>query len=115
MKRFKDFLIEVEDDRLLRRFARRQGVGLEIYTEPGPSFKADWYVDSIYRKKHGKKGAGKKVMKAISKRADKKNVSVGLHPGHPRLNRFYSELGYEKDRSSKTELMVRKPTKKDGR
>jgi hypothetical protein len=127
-KQLMKYLKEVEDTALLRRFARKQGVRLNISGED------EWKVHSIRRngsqhtttwggddselkpgEKKGKPGAGATVMKAIAKQADKKQKTVRLQPDNDHLaNHFYGRLGYEDDKSDPRRMpdMIRKPRPK---
>lgn len=93
MLTFKQFVTEVRDDKLLRRFAQKNNVDLEIDTG-----KPDrWIVDWIGRddpRDDSTKGTGAKVMRAISKRADKKGADVHLTTGHHKLRKYYRQFGY---------------------
>lgn len=100
MKTFLEYILEVEDDELLRRFARRKKVDLSIDDY------GEWLgIDHIHREpfvsynreppNRHTKGAGAKVMRAISKVADRSGKKVKLYPANSFLQtKYYPQFGY---------------------
>jgi len=99
MKSFREYLTEVDDADLLKRFSRRKGVDLDIDI-PHPKHHADWHVKFIARTPKGKTGAGGKVMRAVGKLADKRKRGVFLDVEPTSdvgggLKKWYRGLGYK--------------------
>lgn len=127
MLSFIEFLIEVKDSAILRRFADKQGVNLTMRTDPikgitstsGPGHRPnDWYIGGLYRRgaplgddpdpnkrvPAGAPGAGTKVMRAINKLADKRKKHVSLIPANKEVaDKIYSKVGYSEDPKSPKE------------
>ena len=120
---FREFLLsEVEDSALISRFGRRQHVDVKLDKDE----EKEWYLAWLGRKKsetgfdprdiqanmapESKKGSGAKVMRALSKIADKRKATVSLSPAgnHPKLRKFYSQFGYD-PHPQYPRSMVRKP------
>ena len=117
MRSFRQYLTEVDDTELLKRFARRQGVGLDIFAHDDYPRRRGWSIEHLNRPEGTKKGAGAKVMRAIGKQADKKKATVSFWAAasipKDKLRNYFKQFGYKLDADpDKRDFMTRKPTRK---
>ena len=107
---YSHFLTEaVDDEQLIKRFARRQKVGVDLNTKP-----ETWKLNRIQRNPDAPYGNGGKVMKAINKVADRKKKRVELIPLERdkfkhNLSDYYHKFGYRHTDPDKLYKMTREP------
>lgn len=104
-----NYLKESNGVEVAKRFARRQGVYLDMNSKG----KKNWNVNYITRQAGevaAEKGSGTKVLRAINKLADRDGKNVNLVSLHPNLTqKVYAPIGYKAKSKKDPDTLVRKP------
>jgi hypothetical protein len=91
--------------KVLKRFARRQKVDLNMHiVSKVPGNKGGWHIgwighqrDYDSKKSLAQKGAGKKVLAAVAKKADQEGKKVSLYPINKTVaKKVYKPAGYKR-------------------
>ena len=108
MLSFKQYINEVSNDALIKRFAAKHKVEVDLNVNSEP-----WHLNRIVRQPNSPPGSGSKVMQAVSKLADRENKRVELIPLERdklklTLSKYYRQFGYRQN-PDKLYKMTREP------